>query len=89
MIPRPALVDGQGGPITGNEGGPMPLAKLPVSWSHVAGKRHDLPHWRLTQRELKPGACGPTGSSGPVTIMLAPATVDQREGKGLGRVASL
>ena len=39
MTLRPAVVDPQGGPTTGNGGGPMPLAKLPVSWSHVAGKR--------------------------------------------------
>jgi hypothetical protein len=27
------------GPITGNRGGPMPLAKTTATWSHVAGKR--------------------------------------------------
>ena len=37
---RPALVDRQGGPITGKEGGPMSLAKPAINWSHVAGKRH-------------------------------------------------
>lgn len=26
MTPRPALVDPHGGPMTGNRGGPMPLA---------------------------------------------------------------
>ena len=31
-----------GGPMTGNAGGPMPLAKLPGSWSHLAGKRQGL-----------------------------------------------
>jgi hypothetical protein len=36
---RPALVDPQGGPITGKEGGPMSLAKPAINWSHVAGKR--------------------------------------------------
>ncbi len=32
MTARPALVDPQGGPMTGNRGGPMPLAnqRLPV-----------------------------------------------------------
>jgi hypothetical protein len=29
----------RGGPMTGNGGGPMPLAKLAAKWSHVAGKR--------------------------------------------------
>ena len=37
---RPALVDPQGGPITGKRGGPMSLAKPATNWSHVAGKRH-------------------------------------------------
>ena len=37
---RPALVDPQGGPITGKEGGPMSLAKPAINWSHVTGKRH-------------------------------------------------
>jgi hypothetical protein len=41
MTPRPALVDPPGGPITGNRGGPMPLAKPAATWSHLAGKRHD------------------------------------------------
>ena len=50
MSLRPASVDPQGGPITGNGGGPMPLAKSAATWSHVAGKRHppitlDLPWW--------------------------------------------
>ena len=45
MSLQPALVDGQGGPITGNGGGPMPLAKPAASWSHMAGKRHS---WVLT-----------------------------------------
>ncbi|HEX9546800.1 MAG TPA: hypothetical protein VF942_05650, partial [Acidimicrobiales bacterium] len=41
--PRPALVDPQGGPMTGNRGGPMPLAKpAAATWSHVAGKRHPI-----------------------------------------------
>jgi hypothetical protein len=31
MSLRPAEVDPQGGPITGNGGGPMPLAKLVAS----------------------------------------------------------
>ena len=39
MSLRPAWVDAQGGPITGNGGGPMPLAKPAVNWSHLAGKR--------------------------------------------------
>ena len=39
MSLRPALVDPQGGPITGNGGGPMSLAKPAASWSHVTGKR--------------------------------------------------
>jgi hypothetical protein len=38
MSLRPAEVDPQGGPITGNGGGPMPLAKLVARWSYVAGK---------------------------------------------------
>jgi DNA-directed RNA polymerase specialized sigma24 family protein len=38
---RPALVDPQGGPITGKEGGPMSLAKPAINWSHVTGKRHE------------------------------------------------
>ena len=42
MSLQPALVDGQGGPITGNGGGPMPLAKPAASWSHVAGKRQQI-----------------------------------------------
>ena len=38
---RPALVDRQGGPITGKAGGPMSLAKPAINWSHVAGSaRH-------------------------------------------------
>jgi hypothetical protein len=37
---RPALVDPQGGPITGKEGGPMSLAKPASNWSHVTDKRH-------------------------------------------------
>lgn len=37
---RPALVDRQGGPITGKAGGPMSLAKPAINWSHGAGKRH-------------------------------------------------
>jgi hypothetical protein len=36
---RPALVDPQGGPTTGKEGGPMSLAKPAINWSHVTGKR--------------------------------------------------
>ena len=40
MSLRPALVDPQGGPMTGKEGGPMSLAKPAINWSHVAGKRH-------------------------------------------------
>jgi hypothetical protein len=28
MCSRPEVVDAQGGPMTGNAGGPMPLAKL-------------------------------------------------------------
>ena len=40
MSLRPASVDPQGGPITGNGGGPMPLAKPTATWSHVTGKRH-------------------------------------------------
>src|SRR5271170_4224559 len=36
---RPALVDPQGGPMTGKEGGPMSLAKPAINWSHVTGKR--------------------------------------------------
>ena len=40
MTLRPALVDPQGGPMTGNRGGPIPLAKPAVTWSHAAGKRH-------------------------------------------------
>ncbi len=43
MTPRPALVDPHGGPMTGNKGGPMPLAKPAATWSHVAGKRHREP----------------------------------------------
>ena len=43
MSLRPAWVDPQGGPITGNEGGPMSLAKPAASWSHVTGKRHRTP----------------------------------------------
>ena len=39
MSLRPALVDPQGGPITGKRGGPMLLAKPAGTWSHVAGKR--------------------------------------------------
>ena len=39
MSLRSALVDPQGGPITGNGGGPMSLAKPAASWSHVTGKR--------------------------------------------------
>jgi hypothetical protein len=39
MSVRPEVVDAQGGPMTGNGGGPMPLAKLAARWSHVAGKR--------------------------------------------------
>ncbi len=42
MTPRPALVDPHGGPMTGNKGGPMPLAKPAATWSHVAGKRQAL-----------------------------------------------
>jgi hypothetical protein len=38
--PKPVLVDPQGGPITGKEGGPMSLAKPALNWSHVTGKRH-------------------------------------------------
>ena len=45
MTSRPASVDPQGGPMTGNGGGPMPLAKPAGTWSHLAGKRH------LTARE--------------------------------------
>lgn len=41
MSVRPALVDLQGGPITGKEGGPMSLAKPAINWSHVTGKRHE------------------------------------------------
>jgi len=33
--------------MTGNGGGPMPLAKPAVRWSYVAGKRHSV----LTQVE--------------------------------------
>ena len=40
MSLRPEVVDPQSGPITGNGGGPMPLAKSVARWSHVAGKRH-------------------------------------------------
>lgn len=40
MTPRPASVDAQGGPMTGNGGGPMSLAKPAANWSHVTGKRH-------------------------------------------------
>jgi hypothetical protein len=35
---RPAKVYPQGGPITGNGGGPMQLAKLVAWWSHLNGK---------------------------------------------------
>lgn len=42
MTPQPALVDPQGGPMTGNGGGPMPLAKPGATWSHIAGKRHGV-----------------------------------------------
>ena len=42
MCFRPALVDPQGGPITGKEGGPMSLAKPAINWSHVTGKRQRL-----------------------------------------------
>ena len=41
MSLRPALVDPQGGPITGKRGGPMLLAKPAGTWSHVAGKRQE------------------------------------------------
>ena len=40
MSLRPVVADPQGGPITGNGGGPMSLAKPPAQWSHVTGKRH-------------------------------------------------
>ena len=40
MTLRPALVDPHGGPMTGNRGGPIPLAKPAATWSHAAGKRH-------------------------------------------------
>ena len=37
----PAGVGGPStGPMTGNTGGPMPLAKPAATWSHLAGKRH-------------------------------------------------
>jgi transposase InsO family protein len=39
MTLRPALVDPQDGPMTGNRGGPIPLAKPAATWSHAAGKR--------------------------------------------------
>ena len=42
MSLRPASVDPQGGPITGNGGGPMSLAKPAASWSHATGKRHPM-----------------------------------------------
>src|SRR6266508_2934873 len=49
MTPRPALVDPHGGPMTGNKGGPMPLAKPSATWSHVAGKRHGFESRRPLQ----------------------------------------
>lgn len=39
MTPRPASVDAQGGPMTGNGGGPMSLARPAATWSHMTGKR--------------------------------------------------
>ena len=52
MSLRPALVDPQGGPMTGNGGGPMSLAKPAVSWSHVAGKRQERPARRICNHQL-------------------------------------
>jgi hypothetical protein len=51
MSLRPALVDAQGGPITGKRGGPMSLAKPAASWSHVAGKRQ----YGVPMRKTPPG----------------------------------
>src|SRR5450759_1876471 len=54
MSLRPASVDPQGGPITGNGGGPMSLAKPAASWSHVTGKRHALLGMQATKGHSPP-----------------------------------
>ena len=64
MSSRPEVVDAQGGPITGNAGGPMPLAKLAARWSHVAGKRQRA---RARGERAAPGERDPEGS-GPFYV---------------------
>jgi hypothetical protein len=61
MSSRPEVVDAQGGPMTGNAGGPMPLAKPAARWSHVAGKRQTGLGERSHRSRYAPGLSGRAG----------------------------
>ena len=73
---RPEVVDAQGGPMTGNGGGPMPLAKPAARWSHVAGKRQ--PHTANATRPATAGPgsglCAPPKEPGPSSTPLSTAS---------------
>lgn len=77
MSLRPEVVDAQGGPMTGNGSGPMPLAKPVAKWSHATGRRHNGSpfNWETGPANAAPPD-GATWSCNSASQLFAPARFD-------------